>query len=77
MLDIKNAIVESSKQKKQKYILATISACFMVASLICAPCVLQCKTWRKALGLISVKQERGVDTQLTSSLDCLIFAWTF
>lgn len=59
MLDIKNAIAESSKQKKQKYISATVSACFMVASLNCRLCVLQRKTWRKSLGLVTVKQERG------------------
>lgn len=60
MLDIKNILVENSKQKKQKYILATISACFMVASLICVPRLLQCKTWRKALGLIPVKMGGGL-----------------
>lgn len=44
MLDIKNILVENSKQKKQKYISATMSACFVVASLICVPRLLQCKT---------------------------------
>jgi len=52
--------VENSKQKKQKYVSATITACFMVASLICVPRVLQCKTWRKALGLITVKMRMGL-----------------
>lgn len=60
MLDIKNALVESNKQKKQKYISATISACFMVASLICVPHALQCKIWGKALSLITAKMGGGL-----------------
>lgn len=55
MLDIKNALVENSKQKKQKYISATMPTCFMGTSIFCVPHVLQCKTWRKAPGLVTVK----------------------
>lgn len=42
MFEIKNALAENNKQKKQKYIWATTSASLMVTSLINVPRVLQC-----------------------------------
>lgn len=55
ILDIKNALVENCKQKKQKYISETILACFITASLIGVPSAPQCNTKGRALDATTVK----------------------